>query len=74
MSFPRPSRSAAFALLLAVSPGCSWVHDRQPLFPNGIGRLFDGRPAARERAPRVNLGIDSSSVPDHTEQKVPVAE
>jgi hypothetical protein len=62
VSFVRPQRSAAaLAVLLAVVPGCSWVHDRQPLFPNRTGRLLDGRQAAREGAPKVDLRIDSSA-------------
>lgn len=77
MSVPRLRRSLVLAVVLAVSPGCSWVHDRQPLLPNRVGGRLEGRPVARERAPRVNLRVDpavSEPVPVRGGDRVPLGE
>jgi hypothetical protein len=63
----RRPRWPTLAALLALLPGCSWVHQRQALEPNGPGRLVDRLKAplkaAREPAPKVNLRVDPAPDP-----------
>jgi hypothetical protein len=51
-------------MVLALLPGCSWVHQRQALDPNGSSRALFGRAeprrSGRERAPVVKLGVETA--------------
>jgi hypothetical protein len=67
VSAARPRRFPCLAFLLAVLPGCSWVHSRQALEPNRPGRIADAlkglRRADRDPPPRVILGVEPDPKP-----------
>ena len=62
----RLQRSLRFlsASTLIVIAGCSAVHQREALYPNGQGKVVEGRKGflrgAGARAARVNLGVEPS--------------
>ena len=65
------TRMIALAVAVSMAPGCSWVHDRTTVDPNGarrFGSLLRRKPVA---PPVVNLGVEP--LPDST-KAAPVIE
>lgn len=64
-------RLLACALLMTLSfsliPGCAWVHDRQALWPNRLGRAGTPRQAARDQPPKIELSVDPAPAPEAPE-------